>query len=244
MQNRLALITGGTRGIGRATSLRLAQDGWDLVLGYVRDESAAAATRSEAEALGVTCSTVRADLTTDSGIDELFDAATSRAGRIDAVVNNAGATLRISSLAETPPPTIRRVIDLNLTSAVLVARRAVQLLRSGGVLVNVSSGAATTGAPGEYVHYAAAKAGVDALTKGLAIEVAPRGIRVIGVAPGTVDTQVHADAGEPGRPERIARMHPMGRVGRPEEIASVIAFALSADAGYVAGTTIRAAGGV
>ncbi|MFL0458781.1 SDR family oxidoreductase [Brachybacterium paraconglomeratum] len=84
----------------------------------------------------------------------------------------------------------------------------------------------------------------DALTNGLAIEVAPRGIRVIGVAPGTVDTQVHADAGEPGRPERIARMHPMGRVGRPEEIASVIAFALSADAGYVAGTTIRAAGGV
>ncbi|WP_083306001.1 SDR family oxidoreductase [Brachybacterium sp. HMSC06H03] len=94
--------------MGRATSLRLAQDGRDLVLGYVRDEPAAATTRSEAEALGVTCSTVRADLTTDSGIDELFDAATSRAGRIDAVVNNAGATFRISSLAETPPPTCRR----------------------------------------------------------------------------------------------------------------------------------------
>jgi glucose 1-dehydrogenase len=244
MQNRLAIITGGTRGIGRATSLRLARDGWDLVLGYAHDDHTAAATRSEAEALGAECSTVRVDLTTDSGIDELFDAATSRAGQIDAVVNNAGATLHISGLAETSPQTIRRVIDLNLTSAVLVARRAVQHLCSGGVLVNVSSGAATTGAPGEYVHYAAAKAGVDALTKGLALEVAPRGIRVVGVAPGTVDTQVHADAGDPGRPERVARTHPMGRVGRPEEIASVIAFALSADASYVAGTTIRAAGGV
>ncbi|AXK45107.1 SDR family NAD(P)-dependent oxidoreductase [Brachybacterium saurashtrense] len=244
MRNRLALITGGTRGIGRATSLRLAQDGWDLVLGYARDEHAATATKSAAEALGVECSTVRADLTTDAGIDELFDAASSQMGRLDAVVNNVGATLQISGLAETPPQTIRRVIDLNLTSAILVARRAVQQLGSGGVLVNVSSGAATTGAPGEYVHYAAAKAGVDALTKGLAIEVAPRGIRVVGVAPGTVDTQVHADAGDPGRPERVARTHPMGRVGRPEEIASVIAFALSADAGYVTGTTIRAAGGV
>ncbi|HEX7351444.1 SDR family NAD(P)-dependent oxidoreductase [Brachybacterium sp.] len=244
MENRLALVTGGTRGIGRATALRLARDGWDLVLGYARDEQAAAAARSDVEALGAECLTVRADLTTDSGIDGLFDAATSRAGRMDAVVNNAGATLHISGLTETSPQTIRRVVDLNLTTAILVARRAVQHLRSGGVLVNISSGAATTGAPGEYVHYAAAKAGVDALTKGLAIEVAPRGIRVVGVAPGTIDTQVHADAGDPGRPERVALTHPMGRVGRPEEIASVIAFALSADAGYVTGTTLRAAGGV
>ena len=244
MERRTALITGGTRGIGRATALRLAQDGYDLVLGYARDDEAAATVRSEADRLGVNCLTVRADLATDSGIDELFAAATGWAGSIGAVVNNAGATLHIGTLAETPPDVVRRVIDLNLTSAVLVARRAVRVLGDGGVLVNVSSGAATLGSPGEYVHYAAAKAGVDALTKGLAVEVAQRGIRVVGVAPGTTDTGVHADAGDPGRAERVARNHPMRRVGRPEEVAAVIAFALSPDASYVAGTTIRVAGGV
>ncbi len=237
------LITGGTRGIGRATALRLAADGYDLVVGYARDDSAAAAIRSEARDLGARCRTVRADLTTDSGIDELFTAATAWAGRIDGVVSNAGATLHVGRLTETPADIIRSVIDLNLTSAVLVARRALQELQPGGVLVNVSSGAATTGAPGEYVHYAAAKAGVDALTKGLALEAGPLGIRVVGVAPGTIDTRVHADAGDPGRPRRVAQKHPMGRVGQPEEVGAVIAFALSPDASYVAGTTLRVAGG-
>ncbi|PWH06055.1 oxidoreductase [Brachybacterium endophyticum] len=243
MRRPTAVITGGTRGIGRATALRLAREGWDVVLGYAHDDEAAAATAAEVQALGAECRTIRADLTGEDGIDELFDGAIAWAGRIDGVVNNAGATLHIGTLAETPVPTIRRVIDLNLTSAVLVARRAVKDLGEGGVLVNVSSGAATTGSPGEYVHYAAAKAGVDALTKGLAIEVAPQGLRVVGVAPGTIETRVHADAGDPGRPERVAARHPTGRIGRPEEVAAVIAFVLSEQASYVAGTTVRVAGG-
>ena len=243
MEKCSVLITGGTRGIGRASALRLAQDGHELILGYARDESAAAEIQAEVLGLGSRCLTVRADLTTNAGIEDLFIAATAWAGQIDVVVNNAGATLHVGTLAQTPVDVVRRVVDLNLTSAILVARRAMHELHAGGVLVNVSSGAATTGSPGEYVHYAAAKAGVDALTKGLAIEAAPRGIRVVGVAPGTIDTGVHADAGDPGRPVRVAQKHPMGRVGQPEEVAAVIAFAMSPEASYVVGTTIRVAGG-
>lgn len=112
-----------------------------------------------------------------------------------------------------------------------------------GVLVNISSAAATTGAPGEYVHYAAAKAGIDALTKGLALEAIGNGVRVLGVAPGTVETRIHADAGVPERTARVASAHPMGRVATPDEIATVVDFALSDAASYVVGETIRVAGG-
>lgn len=244
MPNRSVLITGGTRGIGRATALHLAQKGYDLVLGYVRGEQAAAMLRHEVHELGRECVTVCADLTTDAGVEDLFSAATREGKSVDVVVNNAGATLHVGPLTETPVEIVRRTIDLNLTAAVLVARRAVQVLPVGGVLVNVSSGAATTGAPGEYVHYAAAKAGVDALTKGLAIEAVEHGIRVVGVAPGTINTDVHTAAGDPGRIERVARRHPMHRVGEPEEVAAVISFAISDEASYVSGTTLRVSGGL
>lgn len=243
MAERTVLITGGTRGIGRAVALRLAADGVDLVLGYAHDEGAASQTQAEVEALGVRCTTVPADLSTETGVDELFDRALAASPRLDAVVNNAGGTFHIGRLVDTPVDVIRRVVDVNLTGAILVARRAVMVLPKGGVLVNISSGAATTGSPGEYVHYAATKAGIDALTKGLAVEAALQGVRVVGVAPGTTETDVHADAGDPGRPARVAARHPMGRVAQPEEIADVIAFALSPAASYVAGTTIRATGG-
>lgn len=237
-------MTGGTRGIGRACSLALAAQGYRVVVGYARDHAAAAQLYAEVEALGGECLLVCADLTSDEGIDSLFDAVTDWAPQLDGVVNNAGATLHLGALTDTPVGIIRRVIELNLTSAVLVARRAVQVLAPRGVLVNVSSGAATTGAPGEYVHYAAAKAGVDALTKGLAVEAAAQQVRVVGVAPGTIDTQVHADAGDPTRAARVSGRHPMGRVGMPEEVAAVVSFALSDAASYVSGTTLRVAGGL
>jgi NAD(P)-dependent dehydrogenase (short-subunit alcohol dehydrogenase family) len=243
----LTLITGGTRGIGAATALRLAGDGHDLVLGYAHDDAAAGRARRAAEEAGAGCATVRADLTDPDGVDQLFAGAAER-GTLTGVVNNAGATLHIGPLAETPVAVIAATVDLNLTSALLVARAAVRALGTsyggaGGVIVNVSSGAATLGAPGEYVQYAAAKAGVDALTVGLAQEVAGDGIRVVGVAPGIVRTSIHADAGEPGRPERVGPLVPLGRAGEPGEVADAIAWLMSEQASYVTGTTLRVAGG-
>jgi glucose 1-dehydrogenase len=247
MKRRLTLITGGTRGIGAATATRLAQDGHDLVLGHAYDDEAAAATVAEVRGLGRAAHAVRVDLTEPGGVDQLFEHA-ARHGRLTGVVNNAGATLHIGRLADTPVDIVRRVVELNLTSALLVARAAVQAMSParggrGGVLLNVSSGAATLGSPGEYVHYAAAKAGVDTMTLGLAREVAADGIRVVGVAPGAVETRIHADAGEPARNERLAPSIPLGRAARPLEIAQAIAWLMSDAASYVTGSTLRVAGG-
>jgi len=238
------LVTGGSRGIGAAVARRLAADGHDLVLGYARDDAAAGATAEACRALGVGCTVVRADLTTDAGVDDLF----AGAGDLTGVVNNAGATLHLGRLADTPPEVVRATVDLNLTAALLVARAAVRAMGrsrggAGGVLVNISSGAATLGSPGEYVQYAAAKAGVDALTVGLAQEVAADGVRVVGVAPGIIDTTIHADAGEPGRVDRVGPLVPLGRAGTVDEVANAVAWLLSGEASYVTGTTLRVAGG-
>ena len=242
MSRPLSLVTGGSRGIGAATVRRLAAAGHDVVLGYRTDQESAEALLEEVARLGGTAHTVAGDVTDPEAVDALFDAAAG-IGVLTGVVNNAGATIHLGDLADTPVEVIRQVVDLNLTAAIYVARRAVRDLGEGGVLVNVSSAAATLGSPHEYVHYAAAKAGVDALTHGLAQEVAGRGIRVNGVAPGIVRTGIHADAGEPDRLERVGPLVPLGRVGEPEEVAEAIAWLLSDACPYVTGATLRVAGG-
>jgi NAD(P)-dependent dehydrogenase (short-subunit alcohol dehydrogenase family) len=243
----LTLVTGGTRGIGAATALRLAAAGHDLVLGFRSDPAAAERCRSEVEAAGSRCVVVQADLTDLGGIDALFEAAAGL-GRLTGVVNNAGATLHLGPLAETPVDVVRRTVDLNLTAALLVARAAVRAMGTsyggrGGVLVNLGSVAARLGAPGEYVHYAAAKAGVEAFTRGLAHEVAGDGVRVVAVAPGLVRTRIHADAGDATRVDRVGASVPLGRPGEPEEIADAIAWLMSEQAGYVTGSTLEVTGG-
>ena len=238
----LTVITGGTRGIGAATALRLARDGHDLVLSYLNDRDAARATEAQVRASGARVAVVQADVSQAEQVDALFDAA-AELGQVTGVVNNAGSTLHIGDLADTPVDVVRRVIEVNLIGALLVARRAVQDLTEGGAMVNVSSGAATLGSPHEYVHYAAAKAGVDALTVGLAEEVAPRGIRVNGVAPGIVRTGIHAGAGDPDRLDRVAGRVPLGRVGEPEEVAAAIVWLLGNSCPYTTGATLRVAGG-
>lgn len=242
MSRPLSLVTGGSRGIGAATVRRLAAAGHDVVIGYRTDVESAQALADEVTRQGSSAEAVAADVTDPADVDALFDAA-ARIGQLTGVVNNAGATLHLGDLADTPVEIIRRVVELNLTAAIYVARRAARDLGQGGVLVNVSSAAATLGSPHEYVHYAAAKAGVDALTQGLAQEVAGRGIRVNGVAPGIVRTGIHADAGEPDRVDRVGPLVPLGRVGEPEEVAEAIAWLLSDACPYVTGATLRVAGG-
>ncbi|MFT3876097.1 MAG: SDR family oxidoreductase [Propioniciclava sp.] len=244
----VALITGASRGIGACLARRLAAQGWNLVLTYRDDADAAARVVAECEVLGVRVVTVQADLrgASDEAIAAPFEMARGRFGRIDAFVNNASITTRYAPVADTPVDEIRETIDVDFTAVVLGARRAVrEFVADGtrGVIVNVSSGAATLGSPGEYAHYAAAKAGVDAFTMGLGKEVGPLGIRVVAVAPGLVDTELHAATGDPERVERMAQDIPLRRAADPEEIAGVIAWLLGPEASYITATTIRVAGG-
>ena len=238
----LTVVTGGGRGIGAAVAKRLATAGHDLVLGYARDADAAEATADAVRAAGVSCRALRADVADPDDVDALFDAV-AEWGQVTGLVNNAGSTLHVGDLVDTPVDVVRRVVEVNLTGAVLVARRALRDMTEGGTIVNISSAAATLGSPHEYVHYAAAKAGVDAFTYGLAQEVAPRGIRVNAVAPGIIRTDIHAAAGDPGRLERVAGSVPLGRVGEPDEVAAAVAWLMSDACPYATGATLRVAGG-
>lgn len=246
---KVTVIIGGSRGIGAATAERLASDGHDLVLTYVRHGEAAEQLVTRLASYGVRCRAISADVTDENQVAALFDEAMSTFGLITGLVNNAGVTASIGNLSDTAVAVVRKVVDVNLMGVLLCCRQAVPLMSSrrggqGGAIVNISSAAAATGAPHEYVHYAAAKAGVEALTVGLAKEVAEEGIRVNAVAPGTVTTQIHADAGDPDRPVRVAERIPMRRAGRPEEIAEAVAWLLGAGASYATGAVLRVAGGL
>jgi len=245
----VTVVTGGGRGIGAAVTLHLARTGHDVALGYREDEAAAVAVAAAATDAGARTAVLRCDVTNEDDVGRLLFEASARLGPATGLVNNAGLTAHLGTLADTPVEVIRRVIEVNLTGAVLCARAAARAMATstggpGGAIVNVSSAAATLGAPGEYVHYAAAKAGVDALTVGLAKELAADGVRVNAVAPGLVETRIHADAGDAGRVDRVIGRIPIGRAGQPEDIAPAVGWLLSDEARYVSGAVIRVAGGM
>jgi NAD(P)-dependent dehydrogenase (short-subunit alcohol dehydrogenase family) len=236
--NKLTVVTGGGRGIGAAICRRLAAEGHDVVLGYRSAAGRAQETAAAVREAGVRCVTVEADTASERDVDRLFDAA-AELGRITGLVNNAGISGPTRRLADTPPDALRRMFEVNVVGVLLCTRRAVRDM-DGGAIVNLSSAAATLGSPNEYVHYAGSKAAVDAITVGLSKELAPDGVRVNAVAPGIVWTEIHDD---PERPAKIAGRIPLGRAGRPEEIAGAVAWLLSDDASYTTGAILRVAGG-
>lgn len=245
----VTIVTGAGRGIGAATAVHLAATGHDVVVDYRQDSVAADRVVEAARVAGARAIAVQADVTLEPDVVRLFAVAEEALGPVRCLVNNAGATLHIGDLADTPVETIRAVVDVNLFSTILCARRAAQVMSTrrggaGGAIVSVSSAAATLGSAHEYVHYAAAKAGVDALTIGLAKELAGEGIRVNAVAPGLARTDIHKDAGAPDRAERAAVRVPFGRSADAHEIAVAIAWLLGPEASYVSGAILRVAGGL
>ncbi|MEU4170714.1 SDR family oxidoreductase [Streptomyces sp. NPDC026665] len=243
MQQPVTIVTGGSRGIGAAICERLAADGHDVVVGYRSDGAAAEKVATAVRAAGRACLTVRLDTADENDVDRLFDTAARQLGPVTGLVNNAGISGPNGLLAEAAAEGMRQALEVNVLGYLLCARRAVRDMSrtGGGAIVNISSAAATLGSPGQYVHYAAAKAAVDAMTVGLSKEVAAEGIRVNCVAPGTVWTDFHAD---PERPAKVAAHIPMGRAGQPGEIAGAVSWLLSSDASYTTGAVLRVAGGL
>src|SRR3954453_2333765 len=245
----VTVVTGGSRGIGGACVRRLAVRGHAVVVNYRADDDAAAHMVAQVASDGGTAMAIQADVTAPADVERLFAAARAEFGAVTGLVNNAGATLHIGDLADAPAEVIRRVIDLNLYGAILCAREAAIVMStrrggSGGSIVNISSAAATLGSPHEYVHYAAAKAGIDALTVGLSKELAQAGIRVNAVAPGLIRTTIHDDAGDPERLGRVSQRVPLGHAGAVADVSGPVDWLFSEDAKYVTGAVIRVAGGL
>jgi NAD(P)-dependent dehydrogenase (short-subunit alcohol dehydrogenase family) len=239
---RLALITGGSRGIGAATATTMAAQGWDIVLSYRERSDAADSVVAAVEAMGRRALAVQADMASEADIVQLFETVDSF-GRLDALINNAGIVSPAGRVDSYDLARLTRMFTINITAPFLCAREAVRRMStghggSGGVIVNVSSRAATLGGAGEYVDYAASKGALDSMTIGLGKEVAAEGIRVVGVGPGLIDTEIHA----PGRLDRIGSTPPMGRPGTAQEVADVIAFLASDAASYVTAATLEIAG--
>jgi NAD(P)-dependent dehydrogenase (short-subunit alcohol dehydrogenase family) len=244
----LAIVTGGSRGIGAATARLLASRGWDVVIGFRADSAAAHAVVAACMESGVDAFAHQVDVAVEADVVELFAAADERLGRPDALVNSAGIVGEQARVDELSAARIERMLAVNVTGTILCAREAVRRMSTafgghGGTIVNVSSAASRIGSPAEYVDYAASKGAVDSFTLGLAKEVAAEGIRVNAVRPGIIRTDIHASGGQPDRIERLQHQIPMQRAGEPDEIAEAIAWLCSPESSYVTGALLDASGG-
>ncbi|MCG3461968.1 SDR family oxidoreductase [Xenorhabdus bovienii] len=245
---KVTIITGGSRGIGKATALCLAQQGHHVCIGYRSREDEADEVVDILRGFGQSAMAVRVDVTDEKQIMALFQRTEKELGYISGLVNNAGVLKPQATIEQLTAERLNTIFATNVTGYFLCAREAVKRMAfrhggRGGAIVNVSSAAARLGSPHEYIDYAASKGAVDTLTIGLAQEVAAQGIRVNAVRPGFIYTGMHADGGEPDRIERIKDSLPMKRGGQPEEVAQAIAWLLSDEASYVTGNFIDLAGG-
>ncbi len=237
------LITGGSRGIGRATALLCAAKGWNVAINYAHNEAAAADTLAEVEAAGAAGFTMQGDVRDEMAMITLFDRTVATFSNIDGVVNNAGIVAPKSTVTEMSVERMRRVFDTNILGAYIVAREAARRLSNGGSIVNVSSAAARLGSAFEYVDYAGSKGAVDTMTTGLSLELAASGVRVNAVRPGLIETDIHASGGQPDRAERVGSRMPLGRAGTADEVANTIIWLLSDEASYVTGAFLDVSGG-
>jgi len=243
----VAIVTGGSRGIGRAAAILLAERGYDVVVNYQSNAQAAAETVAAVEARGRRGLAVQGDVGSEADVLAIF-AAADRLGRLTALVNNAGVVDRPQRIDEISVERLERMFRINLTGSFLCAREAVKRMSTrhggqGGGIVNLSSAAAVLTAAGQYVDYAASKAGIDIFTLGLAREVAAEGIRVNAVRPGIIDTEIHASGGLPDRVAQMRDQLPMKREGTAHEVALAIAWLLSDEASYTNGSVLNVTGG-
>lgn len=242
------LVTGASRGIGRATALLAAERGYSVAVNYAQDEAAAAAVVAQIKAGGGKAVALQGDCSKDADLQALFDRAERELGPIAALVNSAGRTGRIARVESADPEDIRATVDLNVTGLMLATRQAIRRMSKrfggkGGAIVNLSSGASTLGSTGEFVWYAASKAAVDTFTMGVAREVAADGVRINAVSPGLIETDIHKTAGNPDRVAQLTPVIPMQRAAGPEEVARPILWLLSDEASYITGAILRVAGG-
>jgi NAD(P)-dependent dehydrogenase (short-subunit alcohol dehydrogenase family) len=247
LTDKVAVITGGSRGIGRATAIAAAARGFRVVVGYASNQKAADEVVAQIEAKNGKAIAVKCDVGSEADILALFKAADAF-GTLGALVNNAGIVGPSMRVEEMSAERIQRMLAINVTGSFLCAREAVKRMSTrhggkGGVIINISSVAAKLASANTYVDYAASKAAIDTFTVGLGQEVAAEGIRVAAIRPGLIDTEIHASGGEPDRAHRLAHMVPMKRIGTADEIANAIVWLLSDEASYVTSSILDVSGG-
>ncbi len=246
--SRVALVTGGSRGIGAACALLAAQNGWTVAVNYTQNSLAADEVVRQIRAAGGTAMSVQADVGDETQVIRMFEQVDAKLGRLSALVNNAGVVDVSQRIDEMSVARLERMFRINITGSFVCAREAIKRMStrhggSGGVIVNLSSAAARLGSPGQYVDYAAAKGAIDVFTMGLAKEVGPEGIRVNAVRPGLIDTEIHASGGLPNRARELAHLVPLQRPGTAEEVARTIVWLMGDESSYVTGSVIDVAGG-
>ncbi len=249
MTEKVALITGAGRGIGAATAKLFAEKGYAVCINYKANSKAANLLADEISATGAKCITVQADVSQEDDVKRLLSIIEQELGAINVLVNNAGMLHQQTRLEEMTAERINTILINNVTSYFLCSREAVKRMSTrhggrGGVIVNVSSGAARTGSPNEYIDYAASKGAIDTLTKGLSLEVAAEGIRVNCVRPGLIYTDMHADGGEPERIARLKSKIPLQRGGQPAEVAEAIYWLASDKSSFSTGNYLDLSGGL
>ncbi|MCP5348951.1 MAG: SDR family oxidoreductase [Gammaproteobacteria bacterium] len=246
--DKTVLITGASRGIGAASAVAAAAAGWRVCINFRKCGEEAESLVSRIQQAGGEAAACQADVGNEAEVLSLFEFVDKRFGKLDALVNNAGIITPSSRLVDMDCARLERIFRVNITGSFLCAREAVKRMSTrlggnGGSIVNLSSAASRLGAPGEFIDYASSKGAIDTFTLGLAKEVGAEGIRVNGVRPGLIETDIHADTGDLGRSERLRPLVPMQRIGTADEVATCIVWLLSEQASYVAGALLDVSGG-